>query len=146
MADTAEVVAHVLSLPGLKVAALVPNVYGAEAAVKAGVHHIGHTELYQELADNPPVATMLISGEMRVVHVVQHMSLLESLKQQGLVQKTVDSLTLEEKTLLKLRYGVLQDDELTLRDIGEILGLSRERVRQIESRAEAKCRRSVRRR
>ncbi|HEV2720850.1 MAG TPA: sigma-70 family RNA polymerase sigma factor [Thermoanaerobaculia bacterium] len=71
--------------------------------------------------------------------------LLESLKQQGLVQKTVDSLTLEEKTILRLRYGVLQDDELTLRDIGEILGLSRERVRQIESRAEAKCRRSVRR-
>ena len=70
---------------------------------------------------------------------------LESLKQQGRVQKTVDELTLEEKTILKLRYGVLQDDELTLRDIGEILGLSRERVRQIESRAEAKCRRSVRR-
>jgi RNA polymerase primary sigma factor len=73
------------------------------------------------------------------------MPLLESLKQQGLVQKTVDELPLEEKTILKLRYGVLQDDELTLRDIGEILGLSRERVRQIESRAEAKCRRSVRR-
>jgi RNA polymerase primary sigma factor len=70
---------------------------------------------------------------------------LESLKQQGLVQKMVESLPLEEKTILKLRYGVLQDDELTLRDIGELLNLSRERVRQIESRAEAKCRRSVRR-
>ncbi|HMC20607.1 MAG TPA: sigma-70 family RNA polymerase sigma factor [Thermoanaerobaculia bacterium] len=76
---------------------------------------------------------------------LDRMPVLESLKQQGLVQKTVDQLTLEEKTILKLRYGVLQDDELTLRDIGEILGLSRERVRQIESRAEAKCRRSVRR-
>jgi len=71
--------------------------------------------------------------------------MLEALKQQGSVQRTVETLTLEEKTILKLRYGVLQDDELTLRDIGEILGLSRERVRQIESRAEAKCRRSVRR-
>jgi RNA polymerase primary sigma factor len=70
---------------------------------------------------------------------------LESLKQQGLVQKTVEDLPLQEKTILKLRYGVLQDDELTLRDIGELLNLSRERVRQIESRAEAKCRRSVRR-
>jgi hydroxymethylglutaryl-CoA lyase len=40
MADTAEVVAHALSLPGLRVSALVPNVYGAEAAVKAGVHKI----------------------------------------------------------------------------------------------------------
>ncbi len=74
------------------------------------------------------------------------MPMLESLKQQGAVQKAVESLPIEEKTILKLRYGVLQDDELTLRDIGEILGLSRERVRQIESRAEAKCRRSVRRR
>jgi RNA polymerase sigma factor (sigma-70 family) len=72
--------------------------------------------------------------------------LLESLRQHGAVQKAVESLPIEEKTILKLRYGVLQDEELTLRDIGEILGLSRERVRQIESRAEAKCRRSVRRR
>jgi RNA polymerase primary sigma factor len=70
---------------------------------------------------------------------------LEELTQQGMVQKTLESLSLEERTILKLRYGVLQDDELTLRDIGEILHLSRERVRQIEQRAEAKCRRSVRR-
>ena len=76
---------------------------------------------------------------------IERMSILLSLQQQGLVQKTLDELSLEEKTIIKLRYGVLQDDELTLRDIGEILGLSRERVRQIESRAEAKCRRSVRR-
>ncbi|MBV9497663.1 MAG: sigma-70 family RNA polymerase sigma factor [Acidobacteria bacterium] len=70
---------------------------------------------------------------------------LQTLRQHARVQSAVEELTLEEKTILKLRYGVLQDDELTLRDIGEILGLSRERVRQIESRAEAKCRRSVRR-
>jgi RNA polymerase primary sigma factor len=70
---------------------------------------------------------------------------LRNLREHGAVQSAVDELTLEEKTIIKLRYGVLQDDELTLRDIGEILGLSRERVRQIESRAEAKCRRSVRR-
>ena len=70
---------------------------------------------------------------------------LQNLRQHGAVQQAIDALTLEEKTIVKLRYGVLQDDELTLRDIGEILGLSRERVRQIESRAEAKCRRSVKR-
>ena len=71
---------------------------------------------------------------------------LEDITQQGLVQKSLEeTLTLEERTIMKLRYGVLQDDELTLRDIGEILHLSRERVRQIEQRAEAKCRRSVRR-
>ena len=75
-------------------------------------------------------------------HRLEH---LHALRRRGAVQQAIEELTLEEKTILKLRYGVLQDDELTLRDIGEILGLSRERVRQIEQRAEAKCRRSVRR-
>ncbi|HEY4640173.1 MAG TPA: sigma-70 family RNA polymerase sigma factor [Thermoanaerobaculia bacterium] len=75
----------------------------------------------------------------------QRVPYLDQVKQQGRVQRAVEVLTLEEKTVLKLRYGVMQDDELTLRDIGEILSLSRERVRQIEQRAEAKCRRSVRR-
>ena len=75
----------------------------------------------------------------------RHLPHLTKLRQQGLVQRAVEDLPLEEKTILKLRYGILQDEELTLRDIGEILGLSRERVRQIESRAEAKCRRAVKR-
>jgi 4-hydroxythreonine-4-phosphate dehydrogenase len=51
-----------------------------EAMRAGGVHYIGHTELYQELAGNPPVATMLISGQLRVVHVVQHASLVESIR------------------------------------------------------------------
>ena len=92
---------------------------------------------WYELGDHPNVTPQI--AEERI-------SLLEALKQQGAVQKAIEALPLEDKTILKLRYGILQDDELTLRDIGEILGLSRERVRQIESRAEAKCRRSVRRR
>jgi RNA polymerase primary sigma factor len=92
---------------------------------------------FYELTDRPPQITPNLPPE-RLPH-------LQSLRQQGSVQQAIDALTLEEKTIMKLRYGVLQDDELTLRDIGEILGLSRERVRQIESRAEAKCRRSVRR-
>ncbi|MGN6828427.1 hydroxymethylglutaryl-CoA lyase [Paucibacter sp. M5-1] len=40
MADVAEVVAHALTLPGLRVLALVPNVRGAEAAIAAGAHKI----------------------------------------------------------------------------------------------------------
>jgi hydroxymethylglutaryl-CoA lyase len=40
MADAAEVVAHALTLPGLLVTALVPNLKGAENALKAGVHRI----------------------------------------------------------------------------------------------------------
>lgn len=40
LADTAEVVAHARGIPGLSVAALVPNLKGAEAAVASGVHKI----------------------------------------------------------------------------------------------------------
>ncbi len=40
MADVAEIVAHALTLPGLRVLALVPNVRGAEAAITAGAHKI----------------------------------------------------------------------------------------------------------
>lgn len=40
MADVREVVQHALSLPGLQVAALVPNLRGAQAAFEAGVHKI----------------------------------------------------------------------------------------------------------
>jgi hydroxymethylglutaryl-CoA lyase len=40
LADAAEIVAHARALPGLTVAALVPNFKGAQAALAAGVHKI----------------------------------------------------------------------------------------------------------
>lgn len=47
-----------------------------------------------------------------------------------------------ERTVLQLRFGLHDDQPKTLREIGDALGLSRERVRQIESRALSKLRRS----
>jgi RNA polymerase primary sigma factor len=47
-----------------------------------------------------------------------------------------------ERKVLELRFGLRDDHPKTLREIGEILDLSRERVRQIESRALNKLRRS----
>ena len=40
MADADDIVAHALTLPGLTVMALVPNLRGAEAALAAGVHKL----------------------------------------------------------------------------------------------------------
>jgi hydroxymethylglutaryl-CoA lyase len=40
MADTGEVVKHALTIPGLKVVALAPNVKGFERAREAGAHKI----------------------------------------------------------------------------------------------------------
>jgi RNA polymerase primary sigma factor len=47
-----------------------------------------------------------------------------------------------ERRVLELRFGLEDDQPKTLREIGEVLGLSRERVRQIESRALNRLRRS----
>mgnify|MGYP001823784563 FL=1 len=47
-----------------------------------------------------------------------------------------------ERKVLELRFGLEDDQPKTLREIGDVMGLSRERVRQIESRALNKLRRS----
>jgi RNA polymerase sigma factor (sigma-70 family) len=55
------------------------------------------------------------------------------------VRALLGSLNERERAILRARYG-LDDDEQSLRDIGERIGLSGERVRQIENRALGKLR------
>jgi RNA polymerase primary sigma factor len=61
------------------------------------------------------------------------------------IERLMSSLTDREKEVLRLRYGLGQDRELTLEEIGRRLSVTRERVRQIESRALQKARLARRR-
>jgi RNA polymerase primary sigma factor len=56
------------------------------------------------------------------------------------VERAMAALTEREREVLRLRYGLGLDRELTLAEIGRRLAISRERVRQIEARALAKMR------
>jgi len=60
------------------------------------------------------------------------------------VRGALDELDEKEKRVLSLRFGLDGDDPRTLKEIGEMLGLSRERIRQIEAQALGKLNRSQR--
>jgi RNA polymerase primary sigma factor len=51
------------------------------------------------------------------------------------VDDALDSLTPREARVLRLRYGLEDGEDYTLEQVGEKLGLTRERIRQIQAQA-----------
>jgi RNA polymerase primary sigma factor len=51
------------------------------------------------------------------------------------VRKLLDHIDQREATILRLRFGLDGNEPLTLKEVGKVIGLTRERVRQIEIEA-----------
>jgi RNA polymerase primary sigma factor len=58
-------------------------------------------------------------------------------------RRALDILTPREQRVLRMRFGIDGMRSHTLREIGEVLGCTRERVRQIEARALERLKRSI---
>lgn len=59
---------------------------------------------------------------------------------QDQLQSVLGTLSEREAGVLALRFGLTEDRPMTLVEIGDVYGLTRERIRQIESKAMAKLR------
>jgi RNA polymerase primary sigma factor len=98
--------------------------------------HVGRSRDEQ---DGPELGDILAqASEPPIEDELVNASVVEEL------HKALDELSSRERLVMRLRFGFEDADPLTLQEIGDRLGLSRERVRQIESRAKDKLRRSNR--
>ena len=68
---------------------------------------------------------------------------MESFELGGALHEALDELRPMEAEILRLRFGLDGSEGLTLREIGEVYSLSRERIRQIQQRALNKLRDSL---
>lgn len=59
------------------------------------------------------------------------------------ITKLLESLTEREQEVIRLRFGLGSDSTMTLENVGIKLGLSRERIRQIEKKAKKKLMRAA---
>jgi RNA polymerase primary sigma factor len=118
-APTEEEVAHDLGLPKKKLNIIKKALRIHNGGPQGNREEEGGTldEMLPDLRCKAPDAAMADNDELRQV-----LGLLE----------TMDA---REATVLRLRFGLDGEDPMTLKEIGDRLGLTRERVRQIEREA-----------
>lgn len=119
-----EEVARLLGLPAKTLGILKQaiRVHDATPQGDRGAEGRSFGETLADRRSEAPVAEMIRADELR------HMTaLLEAMGQR-------------EATILRMRFGLDGEEPMTLREIGECLGLTRERVRQIERKALQKLR------
>lgn len=81
---------------------------------------------------------VLIPEELIVEDEIDNQIAVIMMKEQ--LAEVLEILTEREQNVLKMRYGLIDGEEKTLEDVGREFGITRERVRQIETKALNKLR------
>ena len=114
------------------------------AQEEAEHHQEGDPRLQLRAADRPDrgrlVARRDADGRQLARRPTSEMVEADDLKH---VLQLLDKMDKREATVLRMRFGLDDEEPKTLKEIGECLGLTRERVRQIESEALAKLSESL---
>lgn len=67
-----------------------------------------------------------------------------SVSLRGVLEKMLTDLNEKEAAIIRLRFGLDDEEEWTLEEVGQLFGVTRERVRQIETKALARLRHPTR--
>lgn len=90
--------------------------------------------------------TYPINGGIRDEYSEQLFGLFEDIERSQQVSSWLELLTDIERTVITLRFGLNDEDTLTLESIGKRFGVTRERIRQIEAKAIEKLRKIIQKR
>ena len=90
--------------------------------------------------------TYPINGNLRDEYSDQLFGLFEDIERSQQVSSWLELLTDIERTVITLRFGLNDEDTLTLESIGKRFGVTRERIRQIEVKTIEKLRKITKKR
>jgi len=89
------------------------------------------------------IAALVESESSRHRALLPH-ELLEGKERSELIGEMIDFLPPREKAVIQLRFGLGEEEPKTLDEVGEILEVTRERIRQMEMKALKRLHRSLR--
>jgi RNA polymerase primary sigma factor len=95
-----------------------------------------HVSMDQPLADGEEGTVMDLMSDSNAEHTDAELVVNESLKTE--IERTLNTLTIRQKEVVRFFFGIGLDSPLSLEDIGRRYNLTRERVRQIKDKAISK--------
>ena len=97
--------------------------------LKAASRHISLEALESAHSNRSTLETIENEDYRETLKKIETRSLRQS------IDKSLETLKIREKKVIEMRYGLKDGNPRTLREVGEMMGLSRERVRQIQDEA-----------
>ena len=109
----------------------------------------GHKKLSREISLYEPMGTDKEGNEVSLLDIIEYEQpeALEQLENRENIERLRGvlgkALTCREREIIAYRYGLKTGDEVTQREVGELMGISRSYVSRIEKRALQKLRRAL---